>query len=131
MHYAAPLRSAPMHLDDFRVMVDRLAREVPAEFHDGIVAIDVSPKTVPHPVHGDVYTLGECVPLEWSDSGVDLHSRIILYYGSLRGLRRPGCFRFPGDAGGTLTPRPRDYRYRTVHTGSPSRGHHRRLRGLR
>src|SRR6266446_1795940 len=67
MHYAAPLRSAPMHLDDFRVMVDRLAREVPAEFHDGIVAIDVSPKTVPHPVHGDVYTLGECVPLEWRE----------------------------------------------------------------
>ncbi len=103
MHYAAPLRSAPMHLDDFRVMVDRLAREVPAEFHDGIVAIDVSPKTVPHPVHGDVYTLGECVPLEWSDSGVDLHSRIILYYGSFAGLARLGDFDWRDEAWETLT----------------------------
>src|SRR2546428_219732 len=104
MHYAAPLRSAPMHLDDFRVMVDRLAREVPAEFHDGIVAIDVSPKTVPHPVHGDVYTLGECVPLEWSDSGVDLHSRIILYYGSFPRPPPPRGFALPGGGRGRPPP---------------------------
>src|SRR2546429_7346814 len=42
--------------------------------------------------HGDVYTLGECVPLEWSGSGVDLHSRIILYHGSFASLARLGDF---------------------------------------
>ncbi len=61
-----------MRVDDFRSLIDRLGAEVPAEFRDGIVAIDVSPKTVPHPVRGDVYTLGECIPLEWSGHGADL-----------------------------------------------------------
>src|SRR6266550_2752790 len=58
----------------------------------GVVAVDVSPKALPHPVHGDVYTLGECVPLEWSGSGADLHSRIILYHGSFASLARLGDF---------------------------------------
>ncbi len=84
-------------------MVDRLAREVPAEFRDGIVAIDVSPKALPHPVHGDVYTLGECVPLEWSGSGADLHSRIILYHGSFASLARLGDFAWREETWETLT----------------------------
>jgi len=92
-----------MRLDDFRTMVDRLAREVPPEFRDGIVAIDVSPKALPHPVHGEVYTLGECVPLEWSGSGADLHSRIILYYGSFASLARLGDFAWREEAWETLT----------------------------
>ena len=70
-------------------MVDRLAREVPAEFRNGIVAIEVSPKTVPDPVRGGVYTLGECIPLEWSGSGANLQSRIVLYHGSFAALARP------------------------------------------
>src|SRR2546429_2089935 len=69
-------------------MIDRLAREVPAEFSDGIVAIEVSPKALPHPRRGDVYTLGECVPLEWSGNGADLQSRIVLYHGSFAALAR-------------------------------------------
>ncbi len=77
-----------MRLDDFRSMVDRLAREVPAEFRDGIVAVEVSPKTVPHPVRGDVFTLGECIPLEWSGDGADLQSRVVLYHGSFAALAR-------------------------------------------
>src|SRR5438093_6211845 len=101
-HAESP-RNAPMLLDDFRAMVDRLAREVPPEFRDGIVAIDVSPKVLPHPVHGDVYTLGECVPLEWSGSGADLHSRIILYYGSFMSLARLGDFAWREEAWDTLT----------------------------
>src|SRR2546429_6632409 len=71
-------------------MIDRLAREVPAEFSDGIVAIEVSPKALPHPRRGDVYTLGECVPLEWSGNGADLQSRIVLYHGSFAALARLG-----------------------------------------
>ena len=92
-----------MRFDDFRAMVDRLAREVPPEFRDGVVAIDVSPKALPHPVHGEVYTLGECMPLEWSGSGADLHSRIILYYGSFASLARLGDFDWREEAWETLT----------------------------
>src|SRR5260370_40590747 len=71
-----------MDLPSFRAVIERLARDIPPEFHDGVVAVEVRPATVPHPVHAGVYTLGECVPLEWSGNGADLHSRILLYYGS-------------------------------------------------
>jgi hypothetical protein len=77
-----------MELPSFRALLERLAKDIPPEFHDGIVAVDVRPATVPHPVHAGVYTLGECVPLEWSGNGADLHSRILLYYGSFRALAR-------------------------------------------
>lgn len=70
-------------------MVGDLARDVPREFRDGIVAIDVSPKAVPDPVRGGVYTLGECIPLEWSGNGANLQSRIVLYHGSFAALARP------------------------------------------
>ena len=33
-----------------------------------------------------VYTLGECIPLEWSGSGADLQSRVVLYHGSFQAL---------------------------------------------
>src|SRR2546423_14648430 len=79
-------------------MIDRLAREVPAEFSDGIVAIEVSPKALPHPRRGDVYTLGECVPLEWSGNGADLQSRIVLYHGSFAALARLGDLGWPTPA---------------------------------
>src|SRR6266446_7091817 len=99
-----------MRLDDFRGMVDRLAHEVPPEFRDGIVAIDVSAKVLPHPVHGDVYTLGECVPLEWSGSGADLHSRVLLYYGSFRALARgDAAFDWRREAWDTLSHELRHY----------------------
>ena len=95
-----------MRIEDFRSLVDRLARDVPEEFRDGVVAIDVSPKALPHPVHPDVYTLGECVPLEWTGTGTDLHSRVILYYGSFMSLARleePGAFDWREQAWETLT----------------------------
>src|SRR5678815_2961956 len=69
-------------------MVEQPARDVPPEFRDGMVAIDVSPKAVPDPVHEGVYTLGECIPLEWSGNGANLQSRIVLYYGSFAALAR-------------------------------------------
>lgn len=93
-----------MRLDDFRGLVERLKREIPSEFERGVADIEVSPKTVPHPVHADVYTLGECVPLEWSGDGADLHSRIVLFYGSFDALarRHPG-FDWRTEAWDTLT----------------------------
>src|SRR6266516_2529216 len=92
-----------VRLDDFRSLVERLEREIPPEFTGGVVAVDVSPKALPHPVHGDVYTLGECVPLEWSGSGADLHSRIILYHGSFASLARLGGFDWREETWETLT----------------------------
>ncbi|HEU5262385.1 MAG TPA: metallopeptidase family protein [Gemmatimonadales bacterium] len=91
-----------MQFNDFRSMIDRLARDVPAEFRGGVVAIEVSPKTVPHPLRGDVYTLGECIPLEWSGSGADLQSRIVLYHGSFAALARLGDFEWREEAWETL-----------------------------
>ena len=92
-----------VRLDEFRSLVHRLEREIPLEFKGGVVAVDVSPKALPHPVHGDVYTLGECVPLEWSGNGADLHSRIIVYHGSFASLARRGDFDWREETWETLT----------------------------
>ena len=79
-----------MQLADFRALVERLQRDIPPEFQGGVVAVEVSPKTLPHPVRAEIYTLGECIPLEWSGSGADLQSRIVLYHGSFQALARLG-----------------------------------------
>src|SRR5213594_2491471 len=81
-----------MRLDDFQQLVERLLKQVPPTYLDGVVAVEVSPKAVPHPVRDDVYTLGECVPLEWSGNGADLQSRVVLYHGSFAALARVGDF---------------------------------------
>src|SRR6266850_2974909 len=93
-----------MDLPSFRALIERLAKDIPAEFHDGVVAVDVRPATVPHPVRAGVYTLGECVPLEWSGNGADLHSRILVYYGSFRALARgDAAFAWRREAWDTLS----------------------------
>jgi hypothetical protein len=84
-------------------MVERLRGEVPPAYLTGVVDLEVSPHTVPHPVRGDVYTLGECIPLEWSGSGTDLQSRIVLYHGSFQALARLGDFDWRAEAWETLT----------------------------
>jgi hypothetical protein len=73
-----------MDFPEFERLVRRLAREIPDEYMDGIAAIDVSPKTIPHPVRADVYTLGECIPLH--GEGDEVQSRVVLYHGSFRAL---------------------------------------------
>jgi zinicin-like metallopeptidase len=92
-----------VRLEEFRALVSRLEREIPPEFQGGVVAVDVSPKTLPHPLRPDVYTLGECIPLEWSGSGADLQSRVVLYHGSFRALARLGDFDWRAEAWETLT----------------------------
>jgi len=92
-----------VRLDDFRTMVQRLQNEIPAPFQGGVVEIEVSPKTVPHPVRAEIYTLGECIPLEWSGSGADLQSRIVLYHGSFQALAQLGDFDWREEAWETLT----------------------------
>ena len=73
-----------MDFPDFERMVRRIARDIPEEYLSGVVAVDVSPKTVPHPTRGDVYTLGECIPLHGDAD--EIQSRVILYHGSFRAL---------------------------------------------
>ena len=69
-----------MRLDDFRDLVEHLKRDIPTQFESGVAEIDVSPKTVPDPVHRDVYTLGECIPLTWNRRrhGLALSHRAVL-----------------------------------------------------
>ena len=93
-----------MSFEDFQVLVRRLQHDIPAQFESGVAEIDVSPKTVPDPVHRGVYTLGECMPLTWTGDGSDLHSRIVLFYGSFRALaRRRPDFDWRAEAWDTLT----------------------------
>lgn len=94
-----------MRLDDFRALVARLERDIPSEFEGGVIGVEVSPKTVPHPLLADIYTLGECIPLEWSGSGADLQSRVVLYHGSFQALSRldEGDFDWRAEAWETLT----------------------------
>lgn len=94
-----------MRLDDFRSLVRRLQADIPTEFQGGVVEIAVSPQTIPHPLRSDVYTLGECIPLEWSGSGSDLQSRVVLYHGSFQALARHGGgdFDWRAEAWETLT----------------------------
>ncbi len=73
-----------MELTAFRHLIDRLAAEIPEHYLDGIAAIDVSRRAVPHPIHAGVYTLGECVPIH-SSSG-EIVSRVVLYHGSFTAL---------------------------------------------
>jgi hypothetical protein len=73
-------------LDSFRNLVRRFAEDIPSHYLDGIVAIDVSPRTVLHPVRLGVYTLGECIPLH-GDSH-EILSRVVLYHGSFAALAR-------------------------------------------
>jgi hypothetical protein len=73
---------------DFETMVRAMARELPDAFLSGIEGITVTPKTVPHPVRADVYTLGECVPHDFAgDEGpAQIRSEVLLHYGSFAAL---------------------------------------------
>ena len=86
-------------------MVRRLADEVPPEFLQGVADIAVSPRTVPHPVREEIYTLGECIPLPAVDHAAEgIQTRVVLYYGSFLALSRtaPG-FEWRSEAWETLT----------------------------
>lgn len=91
-----------MDLRDFRALVDRMVAEVPPEYLEGVFAIEVSPKTVPHPVYPTVYTMGECIPVDAAEDPPP--SRVVLYYGSFRELSRERRdFDWRGETWETLT----------------------------
>jgi hypothetical protein len=104
-------------LREFERLVRRLARDIPDEYLDGIAAVDVSPKTIPHPLRGDVYTLGECIPLH--GDGDEVQSRIVLYHGSFAALaaEQPG-FSWTREAWETLTHELRHHLEWRAHTGA-------------
>lgn len=73
-----------MRLQHFKAMVERMATEIPREYLDGIAAIEVSEKAVPHPLRDHVYTLGECIPFHTGTD--DVMSRVVLHHGSFQAL---------------------------------------------
>jgi hypothetical protein len=88
-------------------MVREMCRQVPAHFLDGVTGIQVTGKTVPHPVREGVFTLGECVPHVLGgpdDEGPTLRSHILLHYGSFLALARTSPdFDWRSEAWETLT----------------------------
>lgn len=96
-----------MRRRDFEAMVGEMARALPAEFRAGIAGIEVTPRTVPHPLRAGVYTLGECVPHSFGapgESGAELRSSVLLHYGSFAALAAGGPgFDWRREAWDTLT----------------------------
>jgi len=94
-----------MQLEDFEALVRRQATEIPPEFFEGIAEVVVSPRTVPHPDRGDIWTLGECIPLPGEDHDPrSLQSRVVLYYGSFAALAQGNPdFDWAAEAWETLT----------------------------
>ena len=88
-------------------MIGAMAGELPAEFRAGLAGIEVTGKTVPHPLRDGVYTLGECVPHSFGapgEGGAALQSSVFLHYGSFAALAAadPG-FDWRQEAWETLT----------------------------
>jgi hypothetical protein len=79
-----------MRLSDFESMVSRMSTELPADFLEGVVEIEVSKASLPHPTRAEIYTLGECIPLPAPEGGRTeaVQSRIVLYHGSFQALAR-------------------------------------------
>jgi hypothetical protein len=95
-----------MRRRDFEAMVREMVRELPPEFLEGIVAVEVTGKTVPHPVRAGIYTMGECLPHAFGapdDSGPSLHSTVYLHYGSFAALATEAGFEWRHEAWETLT----------------------------
>lgn len=87
-------------------MVRGMADELPPDFRSGIVAIEVTAKTVPHPVRSGIYTMGECVPHAFGagEESAQLRSTVYLHYGSFAALGKDDpSFDWRHEAWETLT----------------------------
>jgi hypothetical protein len=90
-----------MRLTDFEAMVRRMSAEIPEEFLGGVLEVTVSPRTLPHPTRGEIWTLGECIPV--AGEGGDVQSRVVLYHGSFAALAHVDPeFDWPHEARETL-----------------------------
>lgn len=82
-------REAAVKLAAFEALIQRMAADVPSHYFDGVTEVMVSPRTLPHPVRGEIYTLGECIPLPLDGEGPDaVQSRVVLYHGSFAAIAR-------------------------------------------
>lgn len=62
---------------------------IPSEYREGVDTLRVRRAALPHPALADVYTLGECRPIEWASplgGPAEIRSEIVLYHGSFRRL---------------------------------------------
>ena len=79
-----------MRLEAFRALVRSLSADVPSEYFDGVLEVEVSPRTVRHPTRAGIYTLGECIPVTGGGAEGPVQSRVLLYHGSFAALAREG-----------------------------------------
>ncbi len=98
-------REAAVTYAEFEQLIHRMTTEVPRDYFDGVTEVTVSPCTVPHPVRGEIYTLGECIPLPFEGDGPDaVQSRVVLYHGSFAAVAHlDPDFDWEGEAWETLT----------------------------
>lgn len=78
-----------MQLDEFQIAAGRMWDEIPARLREGIEALSVEARAVPHPSFEGVFTLGECLTDSWpSGFGGDGETRslLVLYHGSFTEL---------------------------------------------
>lgn len=94
-----------MRFDDFEQLILRLTTEVPPEFLDGVVGVEASRHTLPHPTWAGIFTLGECIPVPSAGEGVEgVRSRLVLYHGSFSALaQQDDSFSWRDEAWETLT----------------------------
>lgn len=97
-----------MTYQEFESLITSLTDAIPGDYRQGVAAVSVSPRAVPHPESPGVFTLGECVPLPMVtvDEGGDESesSRIVLYHGSFAALAQlDDAFDWEEEAWETLT----------------------------
>lgn len=78
-----------MNRREFTRLAGRMWDEIPEVARQGVEALTVEDRALPHQDFEEVYTLGECVTEEWP-SGFggegDMRSELVLYYGSFVAL---------------------------------------------
>jgi hypothetical protein len=74
-----------MTLEDFDLRAHEMYATIPPQYLEGIDALVVKEKALPHPSLPDIYTLGECrtehYPSDYGGPG-EVRSFVVLFYGS-------------------------------------------------
>jgi hypothetical protein len=95
-----------LQLDEFEQVAGRMWDEIPPSLHEGIEALSVEARAVPHPSFEGVFTLGECLTDNWpSGFGGDgeMRSLLVLYHGSFNELAgRDPTFDWEGELWETI-----------------------------
>ena len=76
-------------LAEFERAARRAFEAIPSEYREGVEALRMRRAALPHPTLADVYTLGECRPIDWASplgGPAEIRSEIVLYHGSFQRL---------------------------------------------